>query len=136
MMSTQTRSPAENARRLIEVIRQTPSHGRHDGRGNAIIAVEIYEEWARETCQGIEHILETVDTLPVLADGTYWVPERDDDDLYHPECRHYSHADVEWDGEQWMINLYDEAGSCYHLASECYRTEAEARAAAEAKEKA
>lgn len=70
-----------------------------------------------------------VDLLPRLADGTYWIPGRDDGHLWHPEIPHFSvGCDIKWDGEEWSIQLGILARV---LVSTCYRTEAEARAAAE-----
>ncbi len=70
--------------------------------------------------------------LPVLADGTHFIPVRDDDDnhLYHPENPSISHFDVTWDDE-WLV-CFPDLG--YYPASECWRTEAAARAAKESKQ--
>ena len=66
--------------------------------------------------------------LPVLADDTYWIPGRDY--LWHPEAMPGNIGlHMMWNGHEW----YAGDSVVWWPASECYRTEAEARVVAEAK---
>ena len=70
--------------------------------------------------------------LPTLAGGTCWIPVRDRG-LYHPGGFAFLPAGdtITWDGYRWLASIPDgDFGWNLQPVSECYRTEAEARAAA------
>lgn len=70
--------------------------------------------------------------LPILADGTSWIPGRDNG-LYHPSGFAFLPAGdtITWNGYVWLASIPNgDFGWNLQPVSECYRTEAEARAAA------
>ena len=54
MLSAQNQTHYDNAKKLAETIRKTRSGGRHDGLGNPVIGVDLYQKWAIEACDAID----------------------------------------------------------------------------------
>lgn len=63
MLSARNQTHHDNARRLIEIIRKTKCHGRHDGIGNSVISIDLYQHWALDVAEAIEWLLANTDSL-------------------------------------------------------------------------
>ena len=82
-------------------------------------------------CNDRARLQAIVAKLPILADGTSWIPGRDSGP-YHPDGFAFLPAGntITWNGYVWLVGLPDgDFGRNLRPVSECYRTEAEARTA-------
>ena len=52
---------------LISTIRETKNYGKHDGLGNPVIDVPLYQEWALKTVDQIEEIVTSLEDLEDLS---------------------------------------------------------------------
>ena len=62
MLTAQEQTHFDNAKMLAETIRNIKHDGRHDGLGNPILAVELYQKWAIEACDAIDWLLQRTPT--------------------------------------------------------------------------
>lgn len=59
---------------IVQTIRQAKNNGRHDGLGEPIIGVDLYQASALNACDEIERLQAIVAKLPQTADGVPILP--------------------------------------------------------------
>ena len=84
------RRNSEHLNALVKLIRNTKHGGRHDGLGNPIISLDIYQESALKAADEVERIRNMIDQT---ADGVL-LP--DCEKLFCPHCTNEVDRDFDW----------------------------------------
>ena len=69
MLSAKDQTHYDNAKLLVQTIRQTKHFGQHDGLGNPVVSVPLYYQWAQEACDAVEWLLSEVAPAAAKEDG-------------------------------------------------------------------
>ncbi len=57
MLTAKQQTRVDRITLLAKTIRKAKSHGRHDGCGNSVINVDLYQQWAQEVADDLEWVL-------------------------------------------------------------------------------